>query len=225
MKQDRLRIISAKDLGRLNMPNFCPRCFWIERHIDKPPSIFPGIFSTLDAVTKRSVHRSFLERGRQPEWLPLENIAGVEERDIYFKMPVEYGDWILIGRPDDIFKEEGGGYHIVDYKTAKFTARQDELYPLYEVQLNAYAFLAEKYGFKPINKLSLVYCQPKEDLNSDDSFDLGFTTHVETVDLNTDIVPELLLRAREILDSEEPPEAAEDCQGICRWLDKANKAL
>jgi len=43
-------------------------------------------------------------------------------------------------------------YHIVDYKTARISDRvgraccegsQDELFPLYKAQLNAYAFIAD----------------------------------------------------------------------------------
>ena len=90
MKQNKLKIISAKDLGKLNLPDFCPRCFWIERHVGKPPAIFPGIFSSLDAVTKRSTSRSFLERNKIPGWLPIMDAVKAEEEDTYFKLPVEY---------------------------------------------------------------------------------------------------------------------------------------
>ena len=223
MKQNKLKVISAKDLGRLNMPDFCPRCFWIERQIDKPPGIFPGIFSTLDAITKRSSHRSFLKRDKAPGWLNIEGLVEVEEGETYFKLPVEQGGWILTGYPDDIFKTKDGGYHIVDYKTAKFTERQDELLPLYEVQLNCYAYLAEKYGYKPVTDLSLVYCQPNKDLDSDEDFKLGFEIHSIKVDLNIDIVPELLVKAREILNQERPPQSHYDCKGICQWINKVFK--
>ena len=136
-------------------------------------------------------------------------------------MPVKYGDWILVGKPDDIFRIKDKTYHIVDYKTAKFTRRQDELFPLYEVQLNSYAYLAQEYGFKPVSKLSLVYCQPNEDLDNDKDFKLGFRVDHVGVDLKLDIIPELLLKARELLNQPEPPQAYSGCQGICRWLEKA----
>ncbi len=221
MRQDRLKVISAKDLGKLDMPDFCPRCFWLERHIGKPPAIFPGIFSTIDALTKRSTGRSFSERGKVPDWLPIPDLVEVEEGDTYFKLPVGYGDWTLIGKPDDIFRTKDNSYHIVDYKTAKFTHRQDELFPLYQVQLNCYAYLAEKYGFKPVTKLSLVYCQPNEDLDNDHNFKLSFEAYQVKVDLKPNIVQELLLKARQILEQPEPPLARHNCQGICRWVDNA----
>jgi len=49
--------ISAKTLGELALPDFCPRCFWLKLHAKHLPlQIFPGIFSSIDAYTKRVVH-------------------------------------------------------------------------------------------------------------------------------------------------------------------------
>ena len=49
--------ISAKNLGVLSLPNFCPRCFWLKTHAKQLPfQIFPGIFSSINAYTKRVVH-------------------------------------------------------------------------------------------------------------------------------------------------------------------------
>jgi len=222
MKQNKLKIISAKDLGKLALPDFCPRCFWIERHLGNPPSIFPGIFSTLDAVTKRSAHRAFAEKGSPPKWLSISDAIEIEEGDTYFKLPIQDKGWVLVGKPDDIFKLKDGSYHIVDYKTAKFTGRQDELFPMYEIQLNAYAYLAEKYGFEPVRKLSLIYCQPKDDLDNDENFSLSFTVHYLEVPLDLEKVLSLLSRAREIVDQDKPPEARYDCQGICNWIKGIN---
>ena len=207
----------------MNLADFCPRCFWIERHLDKPPAVFPGIFSTLDAISKRSTHHSFAQKNKVPGWLPIIDALEVEEGDTYFKLPVEHGNWILVGKPDDIFRTKDDTYHIVDYKTAKFTSRQDELLPLYEVQLNCYAYLAPKYGFEPVTHLSLIYCQPDECLDNDEEFRLGFKTFHLKVDLNLGIVLELLIKAREILDQTAPPLAASNCKGICLWVDKVIK--
>ena len=219
MKQNKLNIISAKDLGRLNLPDFCPRCFWIERHLDKPPAIFPGIFSTLDAVTKKSTHRSFAHNNTPPGWLPID-AARVEQGNIYFKSQVEQGAWVLVGKPDDIFRTKDGSYHIVDYKTAKITQHQDELFPLYEIQLNCYAFLAQRYGLEPVTKLSLIYCEPNEELDNDDGFKLSFRTSSMDVGLNLENIFTLLVKAREIVDQPEPPFAEGNCKGLCQWVDK-----
>ena len=50
--------ISAKNLGAFALPGFCPRCFWLQLRVENrlPFQIFPGIFSSIDAYTKRVVH-------------------------------------------------------------------------------------------------------------------------------------------------------------------------
>jgi len=217
-KQDQTKIISGKDLGQLALKDFCPRCFWIERYFGKSPSIFPGIFSTLDSLTKRSTRRSFSERKCNPDWLPLVNI----KRQIQIprlKMPVvDHGNWILTGDPDDVFELNDGSYHVVDYKTAKFTGKQDSLLPMYNVQLNAYAYILPKYGIKPVSKLSLIYCEPNEDIDTDQDFKLGFTSKVLEIDINPEIIIKLLKDARKILDSQAPPDGRFGCKGICSWI-------
>lgn len=217
-KQDNTKIISGKDLGQLALSDFCPRCFWYERKYGKTPGIFPGIFSTLDSLTKKSTKRSFFEANAKPGWLPIEGLkAPIKFPRI--RVVVEHGDWILTGDPDDVFERVDIGHHIVDYKTAKYTGTQDKLLPMYEVQLNAYAYALPRHGIKPITNLSLVYCEPNESLENDEDFKLAFTTKVLDINLNTDIIPDLLIKAREILENPKPPKPYINCKGICMWLD------
>jgi len=221
-KQDQTKVISAKDLGGLALTDFCPRCFWLERYFGRPPSIFPGIFSTLDSLSKRSVRRSFFERNHHPDWLPIQNVKRhIEPPKI--SVPVPEYNWILTGNPDDIFQLNDDSYHIVDYKTAKFTPKQDTLFPMYEVQLNAYAYASLHYGFHPVSKLSLIYCEPQENLDTDLDFKLSFTTHVSEVDFKPNIIPTLLEKARKILESKNPPAPRLDCGKICAWVEKISK--
>jgi len=222
-KQDRLKTISVRELGSLALPDFCPRCFWFERHTDPTRFPFPGIFNTLDSVSKKSVYRSFLQRGVKPDWLPVSDVVDVVKGSLHFHYVDKTSGWTLIGEPDSIFKLKDRTYHIVDYKTAKFTETQDKLFPLYEVQLNGYAFLAplrEIEPIKPISKLSLVYCEPNSELHNDTDFTLGFTTKPLNVELKTELIPQLLKKAREIVDQKTPPPARQDCTGICSWIER-----
>lgn len=220
MKQDRTKIISGKDLGQLALNDFCPRCFWLERKYGKPPSIFPGIFSTIDSLTKKSVKRSCLENNRLPGWLTVKNaVRAVDFPRISIPM-LEFGNWVLTGDPDEVLELSDGSYHVLDYKTAKFTDTQDQLLPMYETQLNVYALALPAYGIKPISKLSLLYCEPKEELDSDEHFCLSFIVQELEIKLRPEIVPELLSKARAILDEPSPPAPRVHCQGICAWLER-----
>lgn len=219
-KRDPTKVISCKDLGKLALADFCPRCFWLERKLGKVPTLFPGIFSTLDSLSKRSTQRSFLEQGRKPGWLPLEGIKRAVKVPRISLPLANYGDWTLTGDPDEVFELQDGSFHVLDYKTAKFTEKQDVLLPMYNVQLNAYGFALSHYGVNPISGLSLLYCEPREDLDTDEDFRVSFKVrHLEVV-LDREIIPELLQKAREILNNESPPNPFPKCKGICSWIEK-----
>lgn len=221
IQKDLKKFISAKDLGGLALPSFCARCFWYERYVSKPPSIFPGIFSTLDSLTKKGTLLSFRSDNAAPDWLPIPNTKWIVEGSLYMEMKVEWGDWILTGYPDDIFELQDETYHIVDYKVARFTKTQDELFPMYEVQLNGYALMSPSRGIKPISGLTLVYCEPKDELEDHKDYLLGFSINPKSVEINSDILPPLLIKARQILDNTYPPIANPNCKGICKWLGQA----
>lgn len=216
--------ISAKTLGALAMPDFCPRCFWIQMRADGLPyQIFPGIFNSIDAYGKKIVHRWFDRHGAPPPWLSsLGDIQGYVEPPHYSKFFVldEESSVLLRGSPDGVLLLRNNSHVIIDYKTAKFTEHQDELFPLYEVQLNAYAYIGERSGLSPVSGLALVYTEPVTDdaavandanLNPE-GFTMGFTAHVVPVQLNKDAIPPLMRQARAILDLAHPPKSKEGCE-------------
>lgn len=230
MENTKLKYIGVKDLGNLMTDSFCPRCFWFERHFGPFPTMFPGIFNVLDSLSKKSVWRSFSQKKKLPDWLKIENVIGIPKLEEIGTVRAEHNrryliaehkksGWILKGTPDSVFKLKDGTIHIVDFKTARFTSKQDELFPVYEVQLNGYLLLS--YKFK-VSKLSLIYCQPNSELTDDDKFALEFTTKIIPVDLKPSIIHDLLIKAREIVDLKTPPLAKENCRGTCFYIDKIN---
>ena len=122
--------------------------------------------------------------------------------------------------PDDIFEKDDGSYFIVDYKTAKFTKNQDELLPLYTVQLNGYALIGEQVGFRPVSGLGLVYYEPQTEVNEnnvqssliDDGFTMPFQAHLLAVDLDpSGVVLPLLRQVRELGDRQVVPTGRDGC--------------
>jgi len=217
-------IISAKNLGGVAMPGFCPRCFWIQMHSDGIPyRIFPGIFSSIDAYGKKLVHGWFDRHQSSPPWLaPLGNIKGYVNPPHYSKFSIfdAATNVILRGTPDGILVMQDGSHLIVDYKTAKFTLHQDELFPMYEVQLNAYAVIGEQNGLAPVSSLALVYTEPvtdddtakKDAYQNNSGFLMEFSAHIRPVNLARDAIPPLLVRVREIYDLNRPPESLKGCK-------------
>ena len=230
--------IGAKDLGAINMPGFCPRCFWIKQKAKPMPfQIFPGIFSSIDAYTRKIIHASFDKNGRAPAWLP-----NFEHAITYLKVP-HWSQFVrtdektgitISGVMDDLFEQVNGSVIIPDYKTAKFTKTQDALYPMYAAQLNAYAWIQEIMSPRPIGLLCLVYFEPKTKAPLKDTefwplpkytkfgFDMEFTANTLVVERDPELVPDLLVKAKEILSLPEPPIATDgckDCESLYRIKD------
>jgi len=223
--------ISAKNLGEVALPHFCPRCFWVKLQLNNklPFQIFPGIFSSIDSYTKRIVHSWFDKYGGPPLWLRgLGNIIGYIEPPHFSKYNILdlKTNILLTGSPDAVFIRSDNSHIIVDYKTARYTGAQDTLFPMYEAQLNAYALIGKQCGLEPISDLALIYMEPVTDEGAvasdenchDDGFGMGFTANIHKVTLDLNIVPPLLAKTREIYDLEGPPAGREGCSN-CQLLE------
>lgn len=213
------------------MPDFCARCFWIQRRVKHLPfQIFPGIFNSIDAYGKKIVHGWFDRHGSPPPWLAdLGDLRGYESPPHYSQFQTRDAETeiLLTGTPDGILIRKDGSRLIIDYKTAKFTEFQDQLFPIYEAQLNAYAHIGERYWGQPVSALALIYTEPVTDdaAAHDDSnvsikgFQMPFSARILFVEKRPNLVPELLRRARSILDLKTPPPPRAGCED-CQHLDQ-----
>ena len=228
--------ISAKNLGQLAMPTFCPRCFWLKSHLKLPFQIFPGIFASIDSYSKKVTNVFWEHRDRLPDWFAefgdLERPVPTPHHSKFFVVD-EVTGVRLTGVPDEIIRRADGSFFIVDYKTAKFTGHQDQLLPMYDVQLNVYAYIGNRYGFTPVTGLGLVYYEPLTVLGEEDlakivgerSFVMPFAPRLLPLELRpNELVPPLLVKAVEILRQERPPKGRRDCQD-CRCLDELVRVL
>src|SRR5690606_9708081 len=124
---------------------------------------FPMIFSSIDSYTKKIVHGTFDATGAPPSWVrELGDVVAYRDPPHHTKFNLldKRHDILLTGTPDGIFVLSDGAFLIIDYKTARFTAAQDELLPIYRLQLNVYARIAETSGFAPVRGLFLIYTEP-----------------------------------------------------------------
>ncbi len=222
--------ISAKALGEVALPAFCPRCFWLKTHVKLPYQIFPGIFSSIDAYTKRAVHSWFDSKGSAPAWLSgLGDVVGYAPAPHYSKFNIldSETNTLFTGAPDDILVLRDGSHVIVVYKTAKYTGAQDLLFPLCETQLNGYALISEQRGPQPVSALALIYMEPvtyQEAAQADenhrgDGFAMGFAANIHAVDLNPGMVRPLITQARAIYDAKTPPARRAGCND-CQLVDE-----
>ena len=222
--------ISAKNLGAMALPDFCPRCFWIKMHTKTLPwQIFPGIFSSIDAYTKKVAH-SWIDNGGMPHFMKELGVTGWLPTPHWSKFSRAHKESgiILSGVPDDLWVVKGG-IHIPDYKTAKFTMNQDKLLPMYEVQENGYGWIAEGQGMDIVG-LSLIYMEPVTTEEAavggacDEHFKMQFEPHYLPIDKDKDTLEAMLEKARRIYDEPAPDSlsSCKDCaalHGICEALD------
>jgi hypothetical protein len=221
--------ISAKDLGWLATDDFCQRCFWIERHYKLPYQMgFPGIFSSIDAYTKHIVERYFEREGSFPSWL--EDLGEIKK--IIYVKPSEFKavgiNITLSGIPDLIFQRPNGTFAIVDYKTAKYTGNQDELMPIYQIQLNGYAHIAEAIGFKPVRDLYLVYFEPpykerfeeiSKKYTTSEGFEMPFKPNIHKIGKDMSKVEKLISKADKLYGMNLPPDGLKGCKDCERLSD------
>lgn len=204
--------ISAKNLGALAMPDSCPRCFWIKNNLKKFPwQIFPGIFSSIDSYTKKVVHHVFDTTGEPPVWIPEISDAKKYLKAMwhtkFFRLDTETGVTVS-GIVDDLFECNDKSRIIVDYKTAKYTKNQDKLLPMYDGQLNFYAWIEEGFGNVVRPDLPLIYCEPQTDpkpgCHVENGFNMPFAVKTVNVKKNSDVIRSLLDRAADIVYGEIP---------------------
>ena len=210
--------ISAKNLGALALPAFCPRCFWIRVKCgDRLPfQIFPGIFSSIDSYSKKVTMANFDLYGRVPRWFDGFGELGqpiVVPGGRKFQLFDQETNILLTGVPDEILRHPRHGIWIGDYKTARRTGNQDALAAMYEVQLNCYALIASRIGLGPVYGLGLLYYEPVTDIGAagatslirEEGFFLEFLPKLRPVTLQPHIVSPLLQKVRDICDLTECP--------------------
>lgn len=222
--------VSGKDLGSMAVADFCPRCFWAKRRAPSglPFQVFPGIFSSIDSFTKKVVHQWFDQIGA-PAWLgSLGPLTGYVEPPHYSKF--QHRDAatgvLLTGAPDAIFTKGDGSLVIADYKTAKFTAGQDHLLPMYQVQLTAYAYLASALDWPRVDSIALIYAEPMTEPHDaaptssgrDHGFVLPFRATVHMLDLDLARIPPLLADFRHLVKLDQAPQGVPGCKE-CPKLD------
>jgi hypothetical protein len=215
--------ISGKNLGALALKDVCNRCVWLKLKMKYrlPFGVFPGIFSSIDAYSKRIVHAHCDRHRGPPPWLAsLGDVVTYIDPPHWSRFQMvdrEFGV-LLTGAPDGIFVLRDGRLLIGDYKTARHTRGQDALFPVYTVQLNVYAQIAEHVGLGTVAGLALIYTEPVTEIAGEgnnvgsDGFVLPFVGHVVAVDVRPEILRPLLGRVRELHDLSAPPAAGDGCK-------------
>ncbi len=194
----------------------CPLCFWLAGRLGPPPSIFAGITSQMDSVIKNYM-KQFIGSSNLPEWFPVRGTLLDASGTLRATDPST--GITVAGKLDALAQTSNGDYVIVDYKTGR---PPEEIPYYYQMQLDGYAYLLERNGFKPVAGGVLLYFTPKHGDLGEGLFPFRTTPVRAAVDSSR--VLSALSRAKEILDMTAPPPRSEDCE-TCMWREQAEQSL
>ncbi len=221
----------------LNLFLECPHCFWLDKNlgIKRPPPYPYALNSAVDALLKEEFDTYRAKKIPHPllvdnnikahlfsnqkllnQWR--NNLAGIR----YFDENLEA---TLFGAVDDVleFPAKGGsasgGDTLIaplDYKSTGSTAAN--VYDRFQLQLDTYAFLMEKNGYKTSGKGYLAFYIVDKSRGFIDR--LPFRKEIVEIDTNPADVYEIFKDAVVCLRRGTPPEHSSDCQ-FKKWLDGA----
>ena len=226
-------------LSRTKIDQFinCPRCFYMDRKLGVGrPSGFPfSLNNAVDTLLKKEfdiyrasgtkhplmienkidaipAHHAFLDKWRH-------NFTGIQ----YHHKPTNL---ILFGAIDDLWINPQDEYIVVDYKA---TAKNGEIVSLdedwhitYKRQMEIYQWLLKSRGYKVSNTGYWVYANGDVDKERFDA-KLDFDMTLIPYEGNTDWVEGIIYDIFNCLNSNEIPEATEDCD-YCRYRATMNMA-
>ena len=219
-------------LSRSKIDTFlkCQRCFYLDRRlgVGQPPGFPFNLNSAVDTLLKKEfdIHRATqtphpLMQAYGISAVPYADDRMDEWRDALRGGVVfhhEASNFLVTGGVDDIWINEDGELHIVDYKA---TSKDGEVsldadWQIgYKRQMEIYQWLFRKNGFKVSDTGYFVYCNGNTDKEAFDG-KLEFEIKIIPYTGNTDWVEKTILGAIRCLQGDVLPESGEDCD-FCKY--------
>ncbi len=225
--------------SKIDMFIECPRCFFLDRRLGiKRPSMPPfTLNSAVDFLLKKEfdTHRAkgtahpLMKQYNLPlvpfkhpqidEWR--ENFVGVQ----YLHKETNF---LVFGAVDDLWVDEQGTIHVVDYKaTAKekpVTELEDtQWHDQYRRQMEIYQWLLKNNGLTVSNTGYFVYVTGSKDKETFDG-KLEFAVHVIPYTGKNDWIDGILVKAKKCLDADKIPKESGTCE-YCRYRTEAGESF
>lgn len=210
----------------------CQRCSYLQevKKIKRPPGFPYSINSAVDKLLK-SEFDCYRAEGKAH---PLQTQFGVDaipaqhaliDQWRYNFTGVQYKDTLRdvlwFGAIDDLWVNNSGEYHVVDYKA---TAKNEPVVELadwtigYKRQMEFYQFLLRKNGLRVSNTSYFVYCTGNPN-HSDFSDKVHFRTHVIPYVGDDSWVEPVLDKMVSVLSVDHIPDSSLDCD-YCQFVAK-----
>lgn len=208
----------------LNLFLECPHCFWLDKNqgVKRPPPYPYALNSAVDALLKEEFdtyrsknlpHPLLQENNINAKLFPnqkllnqwRDNFAGIRYHDTDLKAT-------LFGAVDDVLEFDDGRIAPLDYKSTGSTAAK--VYDRFQLQLDTYAFLMEKNGYKTAGKGYLAFYIVDKSRGFIDR--LPFRKEMVEIETNPSDIYGIFKDAVNCLRAEIPPHS-QDCQ-FGKWL-------
>lgn len=215
----------------------CPRCFYLDRRlgVGRPPGFPFNLNSAVDALLKKEfdIHRASgnphpLMKAYKIKAIPFahedldiwrENFKGVR----FTHAPTNL---TITGAVDDLWINDKGEIHIVDYKSTSKTTEVnlDADWQIgYKRQMEVYQWLMRRNGFTVSDIGYFVYCNGKTDK---EAFDAKLEFDIKVIPYTGDDswIEEKLFEIQRCLVSGDIPESGDDCD-YCTYLSSAQDVI
>ncbi len=216
----------------------CQRCFYLDQRLGiKRPDSYP---LTLNNAVDELLKREFDLLRKAGEAHPLMEEYGINAVPLKHKDLDTWRDslrngikfldpethLLIRGGIDDVWENNKGELHIVDYKATskKETPTLDAPWQDgYKRQVEVYQWLFRNNGFKVSDTAYFVYANGNSDADTFDGV-LEFETTIIPYVGNTDWIPKTLTKLLACLMGDEAPGASEDCS-YCAYREAAGRTL
>lgn len=217
----------------------CPRCFFLDRRLGVSRPSMPAftLNNAVDHLLKKEfdIHRT--KKTSHPllanynlELIPFshpkidewrENFVGVQYLE-------EETNLLIFGAIDDLWTNEDGVVHVVDYKATSKDSAVTELedskwHDQYRRQMEVYQWLLRQNGLKVSDTGYFVYVNGKKDTKSFDG-KLEFDVNLIPYTGSADWIPRILPKIKKCLDSSAIPKESGTCE-YCTYRTRAGVAF
>ncbi len=213
----------------------CPRCFYLDRRlgVGRPPGFPFNLNSAVDTLLKKEfdVHRA---KSEPHPLMELHGIAAIPfahpDLDIWrenfkgVRFTHKPTNLTITGAVDDIWINENGELHIVDYKSTSKTSEVNldaEWQIGYKRQMEVYQWLLRQNGFDVSDTGYFVYANGTTDR---DGFNARLDFDMKVIPYTGDAswIEDTLVALKKCLMSAKIPKAGADCD-YCTYIDAVNE--
>jgi CRISPR/Cas system-associated exonuclease Cas4 (RecB family) len=208
----------------------CPRCFYLDKKMGVArPNGFPfSLNNAVDTLLKKEfdIHRKKGSKHPLMETYGLEVIPLAHEKIDEWRDSRNKGIRFLhqetnleiFGGVDDVWQNDKGELHIVDYKATSKTGEvgiDADWQISYKRQVEVYQWLFRKNGFKVSNIAYFVYCNGDTDKEAFDG-KLEFDIKIIPYEGDDSWVEPTIFEIKKCLESDELPDPDPDCD-YCKY--------